>query len=181
MRCLVSSLSIVATLAVATVAHAQPGVTPPVASPPAERPPSAMPAVMASDAATIALIVGGIEAQSGWPALVGITSFFLTPPIIHNAYGDGLAGRSVGLRLGLTGGGLVAGLMVGAIAERDSCGEFCGLGTLFGGAVGFGAGGITAMLIDWGSSARPRARRRTAVVPLAVRGAGAGVGLAGEF
>lgn len=116
--------------------------------------------ILAVDVIALSVGIAGIGAvasdssgvrDAGLPILFGAgLTYVLGGPIVHATHDRlGMTFASLGLRVGVPMGGLFLGAMVGAGASEGCTGDMCGLGGVIGGGVlGFGAGLITASVID---------------------------------
>ena len=78
----------------------------------------------------------------------GVAVYFLGGPAIHWAHGHGRKGLgSLGLRVGLPLGGLIAGALLGSVACRSSDNEFVPCPVVIG-ALGFLGGAVAAPVVD---------------------------------
>jgi hypothetical protein len=134
----------------ASSASAQPGLAP--VSPPAEEVTSYRTWTLASDAASLGLMLGSFAAEgpngrdtstSSTLLAVGLGGAFLGAPIIHAARGHwARAGGSLAMRWALAG----AGMMIGVASQHcDSGDAFCKLDGIGPGILG---GLVVASLID---------------------------------
>jgi hypothetical protein len=104
-------------------------------------------------------------------ALAGLGAYLVAGPIVHFTEGRvGIGFASLGMRAGAPGVGLVAGMLIGAIAFSKSCsGDDCALaGLAVGGVVGLVGGGLTAAIVDAAAMARksvPVSRQAMVVLP----------------
>jgi len=78
----------------------------------------------------------------------GVAVYFLGGPAIHWAHGHGRKGLgSLGLRVGLPLGGLIAGALLGSVACGSSDNEFVPCPVVIG-ALGFLGGAVAAPVVD---------------------------------
>ena len=78
----------------------------------------------------------------------GVAVYFLGGPAIHWAHGHGRKGLgSLGLRVGLPLGGLIAGALLGSVACGSSDSEFVPCPVAIG-ALGFLGGAVAAPVVD---------------------------------
>ena len=78
----------------------------------------------------------------------GVAVYFLGGPAIHWAHGHGRKGLgSLGLRVGLPLGGLIAGALLGSVACGSSDSEFVPCPAVIG-ALGFLGGAVAAPIVD---------------------------------
>ena len=183
--------SVLLSVFISATAYAQaPGMTEPVLMPPSAVPPiDVQPAeeemtegkpsyryqTILADVAAVGLIAVAFETQSEEVLLTGMLSYAVAAPIIHGVHGHGLrAAGSVGLRVGLP---FVGGFgMLAAIGDND--GEE-GLAAFM---VGFGLGGISAMIIDSAFIARATPGKPRRLTPaVGTTPGGATVGVTGTF
>jgi peptidoglycan/LPS O-acetylase OafA/YrhL len=121
--------------------------------------------IAVTDAVSIGLVATGRTV----PATIGLAGWALGGPIIHVAHEDIAAGAiDLGLRVGLPIGGGLAGAVSGG-----RCGECEGLPAAA--VLGFLAGSLTAMAIDYGVLST---HERVSVAPTL---GGALVSLSGRF
>ena len=84
----------------------------------------------------------------------GVAVYFLGGPTIHWAHGHGSKGlASLGLRVGLPLGGLIAGALLGTVACGSSDSDFVPCPAVMG-ALGFLGGAIAAPVVDAAAVAR---------------------------
>jgi hypothetical protein len=96
--------------------------------------------VLATDALSWTLIVGGAKANVIEVSALGVGGLFFGGPIVHVGHGSyGRAGASFGLRVGLP----LLGLGIGAAADRDSH-SFIPAGPI----IGVFLGSIAASIVD---------------------------------
>jgi len=114
----------------------------------------------------------------------GVAVYFLGGPAIHWAHGHGRKGLgSLGLRVGLPVGGLIAGVLLGSVACGSSDNEFVPCPAVIG-ALGFLGGAVAAPIVDAAVVAREpvteptRSQLQAAFVP---SGGGGTFVLAGRF
>lgn len=175
-------------------AYAQaPGMTEPVLMPPSavtpvdvqpaqeemiEGEPSYRYQTILADVAAIGLLAAAFETHEEGFGYTGLLTYALAAPVIHAVHGHGLrAAGSFGLRLALpfVGG---FGMMAAFRSEYEGEDE----AGLVGFMVGFGLGGISAMIIDSAFIARPTPAKRRRLTPTVnTTPGGATVGIAGTF
>jgi hypothetical protein len=187
--CLLAALGASATAAAAppgqtapfpavTVAPAAPASAPvATAEPPTDRPVGYRLDLAVVDLASAAVIGAGVALGSDELTASGAMSLFFAVPIAHAVLGNPRSSPpSFAARAGLPVLGLLGGAGLGALVEgnEEAAGAYAASGMI--------AGGVTALLIDYGFLARRRVAERPgqalAIVPIA---GGAGFGLGGRF
>jgi hypothetical protein len=90
----------------------------------------------------------GYERGTNLLVASGVAVYFLGGPVIHWAHGHGRKGLgSLGLRVGLPLGGLIAGALLGSVACGSGDSEFIPCPVVVG-AMGFLGGAIAAPVVD---------------------------------